>query len=67
MTLLWALPVVILVGGVTVAARLLDHLVTELVDLDLALRRLVRIGVAVDDLRNEVDRTGRRVQTMDRR
>ncbi len=54
MSLLWALPVLVLVLGAALAGVLLSRLTDELVLLDRSLRRAGRIGVQAGDLSMDV-------------
>lgn len=54
MSLLWALPVLVLVLGTALAGVLLSRLADELGLLDRSLRRAGRIGVQAGDLSTDV-------------
>lgn len=54
MSLLWALPVLVLVLGAALAGVLLSRLTDELGLLDRSLRRAGRIGVQAGDLSTDV-------------
>lgn len=54
MSLLWALPVLILVFGAAFAGLLLARLTDELGELDRAMRRAGRVGVQATDLHTDV-------------
>lgn len=64
MSLWWALPVLVLVAGATLAAVAARRLSDDLGRLHGSLRRAGRVGVAVHDLRHDVSVLGRRLDRL---